>query len=532
MSLPAYDPQIANPQEQGFPFPEPPVDPLGLTPSGGAFTLPHFVTFSQLVNYVTRTYRYTTDEAIRHCIQNALAMRNEPVIMQAVRTRQMPVTQLSWHLEPDEPTNTSQKECAGFLTKIVNKTHRKQQAMRCLDEAIFYGKYGIQLAYRWDWKSGYKQMIAENWVPINGDKLVFKYDSRVGVLVHSTYNGNTERTDRGLAHFFTPAERQAVIVHEFEPEDADFFSGEQAGVVHGLGIRGRIYWLWWARNHVMAWMLDYLQRVGGGGFIILYYEHGNNASYNQVKQAFQSRLDKNVILMPRYRDNTTGGPGIQIVDPNVAGQQLMIELIGEYFDAVIRRYILGTTGSADQGPSGVGEGWADLHAGESSRIIKYDAIDLDETRTEQWIDVLNFYNCPGNPCPSWHSEIDVPNADEWVEGAKTLWEMGGQIDEEQARQVLGLSVPLPGHPVLSQIQPQAPVPVTPQGGDQVPEGTAFEGEPGPEQQQPVQKSRTLVGQANPFSRRVRGGKAWSFPTPKQVATLGGQARKALHRRRI
>src|SRR5580658_4019093 len=106
MSLPAYDPQIANPQEQGFPFPEPPVDPLGLTPSGGAFTLPHFVTFSQLVNYVTRTYRYTTDEAIRHCIQNALAMRNEPVIMQAVRTRQMPVTQLSWHLEPDEPTNT------------------------------------------------------------------------------------------------------------------------------------------------------------------------------------------------------------------------------------------------------------------------------------------------------------------------------------------------------------------------------------------------------------------------------------------
>ena len=489
-NLPPFSDQIADPQEQGWPFQPPDQDASGLTPAAGAFNLPHFVTFSQLVNYVTRTYRYTTDEALRHCVNNALAMRNEPVIMQAIRTRQMPVSQLSWHLEPQDPNNQSQKEAAEFLTDTIKNTWRFQQMFRCLQEAIWYGKYGVQMAYRWNWDTGYKRMVASRWVPINGDKLVYKFDGRVGVLVHATYTGPTERTDRGLAHFFDPAERQSVIVHEWEPEDSDFYEGDMAGAIHGTGIRGRIYWLWWIRAQVVAWALDYLQRVGVGGFTIAYYEHGNQTSLNEVKACFQSQLDRNVILFPRYRDNTTGGPGIERIDPSAAGQQLFTTLIAEYFDAVIRRYILGTNGTADQGPTGVGEGWADLHAGEFARIMKYDAVDLEDTLNQDFVPVMNKYNCPGNPCPRWKFEIDEPNVDEYLDGAKTFFEMGGQLDEEQVREVLGLGKPLPGHAILSQIQPQAPVPVQP--GADSPEGIPFEGNPNPA----VQMSR----KGNPWKR--------------------------------
>ncbi|MFZ9794277.1 MAG: hypothetical protein ACO3F3_18280, partial [Gemmataceae bacterium] len=63
------DPLKDLPQERGYSFPEP-VKKEGRVPGDGGQPLPHFMTFSQVVNWASRTYRYTFDEALRHSAKN------------------------------------------------------------------------------------------------------------------------------------------------------------------------------------------------------------------------------------------------------------------------------------------------------------------------------------------------------------------------------------------------------------------------------------------------------------------------------
>lgn len=447
---PPFDSQT--PQESGLPFLKVPPNPDGTPPGGGMFQVPHFVSFSSLINYFTRTYRYTFDEAMRNCPAMARVMRNEPVIMQALRERQMPVCQLEWHIEPDNPRDLRQAEAAETLTECIRRIPRLQQLFRCLQEAVWYGRYGVQLAYEWDWSEGRKRLNVRSFLPINGDKLVFRYSGEVGLLVHAAWGGATAITDRGLAHFYDPQEREALIVHEFEPEDADFYEADMAGAVHGVGMRGRLYWIFWLRQQVLSWMMDYLERVGAGGFTVYYYEHGNAESLEEVRTAAETQLRNNTILFPRYRGGSngeSGGPGVERVEPSVAGAQLITELVTGYFDEVIRRMILGQDVVSDSNTI-VGEGPADLHAGNFARIVKYDAVDLSDTLTKDLVSVMNKYMFPNNPCPRFQFDVDKPNADEYMEGVKTFYEMGGEIDEDQVREVLGIARPEPGHRVLSQ----------------------------------------------------------------------------------
>lgn len=438
-----------SPQELGFPAPEAKAAPNGSPPGLGKYAVPHFVQFSNLINYFTRVYRYSFDEAIKNCQQMANAMRREPVLMQALRERQMPVTQLSWHLEPDDPKDPRQQVAAELLTENIRRTPRLQQFLRMLLEAVFYGRYGVQVAYSWEWRGAQRELRIRDFQPVNGDKLVFRFSGQVGILVHPTWDGDTSITDRGRAHFFSVEEREQLVVHEFEPEDSDFFEGDMAGAIHGLGIRGRLYWIFWLRQQVMSWMMDYLERVGAGGFTVYYYEHGNAESLQEVKDAAETQVRQNTLLFPRYRDNTTGGPGVERIEPSVAGAQLITELVTGYFDEVIRRYILGQDVVGDS-ETMVGDGPADLHAGNFARIVKYDANDLADTLTKDVVAVMNKYMFPSNPCPRWVFDVDKPNADEYMEGVKTFYEMGGEVDEDAVREVLGIPRPEPGHRVLSQ----------------------------------------------------------------------------------
>lgn len=466
--------------ESGLPLPTPKLADH-LPPGGGESPIPHYQTFSMLVNSMARTYRWSFDEALRHSQENALAIRRDPVVMHSIRARQVPVTQLPWHLETEDDQDEVANAGIKLITAAVKAIPRLQQFLLHLDEAIYFGRYGVQMMQEWDFSEGKKQLRIRDHRPINGDKLVFRWSGEAGILVHSAYPGSWQVTDRGRAHFFTPEERQQVVIHKFEPEDADFYEGDLAGGINGVGIRSRVYWLWYLKQQVLSFLMDYLERVGAGGFTVYYYEMGNPASLAAVQQAAEAQWRNNAILFPRYMANTTakGGPGVENIAVSTAGAQLLQSLITEYFDNIIRQYILGQSLTTQQSSGGgLGDGVAGLHEDSFARIIKYDAVNLQETLTQDLIKVLQRYNCPKVKKPiKWVFEVDKPNAKELLEAANAFFEMGGTVDEDEMRGVIGLSKPVPGGSILAKFQNLSPMAAGAAG--QVPAGEPMVGAAGP-----------------------------------------------------
>lgn len=497
-------PEEQAPYEEGYPLP---VAPKAgeLPPGAGAQVLPHFVTFSQIVNYASRVYRYTHDEALRDNWNNALAIRRDPVIMDALRSRQLPTAQLPWHLECEDDQDEWQALAVEALTDIVNRIPRFQMLKMHLLEALWFGRYGVQCAYSWQFKKGQKFLSLRDFRPINGDKLVFRFSGQSGILVHQMYKGTWEVTDRGRAHFFSAEERDQLIIHRHEPEDADFFEPELGGSLQGVGIRGRLYWLWYLRSQVTAFLMDYLERVGAGGFTIYYYEAGSQSSANEVTNAVQTQYRNNAVLFPRYRDGTTGGPGIERIEPSMAGAALMQSLVTEYFDAVMRRYILGQNLTTEAGATGLGSGLADLHGETFARYVKYDAVNLGDTLSTDLIAVLQ-KNSPYCDVPPLRFvfDVDKPNANETLQAAQVFFDMGGSIDEDQLRSVIGLEKPQPGHAMLAKMGAMSPA-----SAGSVPAGVPMLGQPGPDmgqggEQMPPEAMGQMPPQAGPMPMSRRG----------------------------
>ena len=502
--------------ESGLPMPEAKVSEM-LPPGGGEAVLPHYQTFSMLVNSMSRTYRWSFDEALRHSQQNALAIRRDPIVMDALRSRQIPVCQLPWHLESDDDQDEEANQGIKALTTAVKAIPRLQQMLMHLSEGIYYGRYGVQTMMEWDWSTKQKQLRIRDHRPINGDKLIFRWGGEVGILVHAAYTGSWQVTDRGRAHFLTPEEREQVLIHRFEPEDADFFEGELAGGINGVGIRSRIYWLWYLRQQVTSFLMDYLERVGAGGFTVYYYEAGNPQSLEDVQAAAEAQWRNNAILFPRYADGRKGGPGVDNVAVSTAGAALLQALITGYFDDIIRRYILGQSLTSEAEGSGLGgSGVAGLHADTFARIIKYDAVNLQETLTTDLIRVLQKYNCPKvTKKIRWVFEIDKPNAEEVMQAAQVFYDLGGTLDEDEVRGTIGLSKPAPGSSMLAKFQSMDPASMAPGAA---PQGVPMLGTPGPEAGMPVPGGNPMqaggpqgqpmqMGKKGPRVRLARPGKA-------------------------
>lgn len=472
-------------------LPDAPLPPPGEMPAGaGKAAVPHYQTFSGLTNYATRTFRHTFDEALRASPQAARAMRRDVVLMDALRSRQIPTAQLSWHLEPQDESDPRQADAVKLLTDAIRATPRLQQMLMHLLEAVWYGRYGVQLTYEWDYSSGRRVMRVRDHAPINGDKLAFRWSGDVGVLVHAAYNpadhggtGKVEVTDRGMAYFFSPQEREQIIVHRFEAEDADFYEPEMAGGVHGVGVRGRLYWYWYLAQNHMALLTDYLERLALG-FTVAYFDQGNPESARVVQEYMERQIGKNTVLFPRSADRTSNPYGLERLEVGTASAALL-EGVARYYHDVMRRYVLGQTLTSETAATGLGSGVAEAHESTFARVIAYDANALQETLTHDFVRVLARYNCPGVPPPRFVFETDADNAPEVFGYARQLYEMGAEVNLDELFEVAGLSRPQPGDAILSRLGE-----LQPSALGEAPQGVPLEGTPGPEQppgqQQPEQ----------------------------------------------
>lgn len=489
-----------SPAEQGFPGEYAPVPLPGGPPLGlGKFAIPQQLTFAGIVNSINHVYPYTFDEAMLHSRENADRMRFDPVIEYCLRVRMMAVALLPWHIEPDDPNGSAEVQAAADAERRLKGVPRQLDRNRALLDAVFVGRSAYQYRWRWQSRAGRTYHMPYPGRHIDGDKIVFHWDDRVGILVHAGFTGPTERTERGPAYFLTPQERLQLIVHQFEPSDPTFYRPMQAGSIHGRGLRHHLYWLWALKSRVWSLGIDFLEWFAQG-LTAYYFESGNDAHMKEMKSWVEAQQGNRAILLPRMKD---GGPGYKPVERFEAGtasSSFLQELLTSYFDDLIVRLILGQTLTTGTASTGLGSGVASAHQMTFEQIVKYDATGLQETLTEDYLDVFYRTNYPGINTGRWVFDIDSPNVQQMIENAQALWEMGAAIPEEPLMDAVGLSIPGPQDTVLSNVQPMQPAAVDglPDG---VPEVQANQGGPVQLSRQTYNRvMRVLRGNVSPITR--------------------------------
>lgn len=428
------------------------------------FALPHVLTFSSIWNSGQRVYSWRWDEALKSNRENAVGMRRDAFLMGLLRERQLATAQLHWHLEPDDARDARQRQTADGLTHLIRGIPHLQRIFMGLLEAIWYGRSAVQVAYGWIERDGRRFLTVRDHVPVNGDKIQYRYrlgdetpaveDGTPCILVNATRGADLARaetvsTDRGRALLLAnPYWRERFLIHAHEIEDEDFFNGEMAGGIHGVGIRSRIYWLDWLRKEWLSNVCDYLERVGQG-MLIFYYEAGNSQSEARAMEAAEKQGRNSVIVWPRPIGGEKPGAGVDKLDMPMSGSETLIKL-QEHLESIIARFIVGQSLSSRAEATGLGSRVADLHADTKYKIVRFDAQNLGETLTSDLVRVLQKWNYPNENFPiRWLFDVEKPNAKDYLDAARTFLQMGGTLDAGEVRGLTGLSKPSAGAEILT-----------------------------------------------------------------------------------
>lgn len=382
---------------------------------GDGVLLPHHRTFASLYNLATRLYSYRWDEAIAHSVENAKAMRRDAYLRALEQERVLPLTRWKWSLESadeapsngKDPYSVDREQVRRPLEACVKRTRALLQMRQYLGSAIWFGRYGSQVAYSRINVGGSQRWVVTVSEPIHGDKLHFDWDGTPGVMVNPTcakkYTRNGERyvnTDRGgpILLLDRPQDRRCFIIHRHVIEDADYFDVMQAGRMYGVGLRDFCYWAWWLRDEMLSWLVDFMEKVGNLGIMVFPYPDGNPQAKGKAENAAKELKGRNALACPIPEGKNRDAYTPYLIPANVAGAQFLKEIVGDYFEKHIERLFVGQSLSAGTEGSGLGgAGVAALHADTKFNLLSFDAENLGETLTADLVrplQELNFSTCP------------------------------------------------------------------------------------------------------------------------------------------
>ena len=479
----------------------------------GVAPVPHVATFQGFANTLAKTY-WTTDEAIKQSWENARYMKNDLAVMECVEMRRRSVALLEWRIVPDDPNNKELADAAAIVERIIKRTPRFLQLRENLLYALWYGKYGAQLQWGRAQVDGAPRFYVQNWIPVNGDKIVYKTlqgapfeTDRVGIRIgyaqgalEEEYPGQIGPTDRGLAYFLTDEQRDRFIVHRHMVEDGDYDDPYSGGSIYGVGIRSRIYWTWYLMKETLAWLMEYIER-SATGFEIWYYPAGNEKARDAIKQAAEDRVGHsgNIVLVPQMEGQSGPSYQMQRIEPSMSGAEVCISVVKEFFQHQIKRYILGQTLTTESGATGLGSNVATIHLETYLQIIKYDALNLEETLSNELVDRVRKFNFPWLEENSlrFHIETDEIDHSDRLMSIRTLYDMGAPISQEQALSAAGLTAPKDDEAVLFNPQIESAKTQLRNGGDRAAPGMGAGDGAGPglgEQPQGAPPLASLAGQ--------------------------------------
>ncbi len=272
-----------------------------LPPGKGSVIVPGFQQFSGIYSGGAG-YFLPGDLAVRQDLQNARNMWQNLICRSSLQERLYATALQEWHIEPDNEKDLMQQEMASCIQKTIQNIPDFVKFKYCLLKSRWFGKYACQIQYGWNCK---KQLIVNDWEPINGDSIVLKQANKdFGVYVtpygQDTKKLATEAGYVGRVHRFQDGteikldeqglpykeigfnERQAVVLMIYDPDPSDFLNSQSAETSRCVGLRSTIYPSWYAMTTMIGWLSDYMERFGTG--VALYkYLRGNQASYEQAR---------------------------------------------------------------------------------------------------------------------------------------------------------------------------------------------------------------------------------------------------------
>jgi hypothetical protein len=426
----------------------------------GEIVVPHAFTVAGQVGLAGRAY-LNADEAIRHSRANSERMRVDCQIMECLEARQRATALLNWHVEADDEKDSTAKSLAEALTPIVKRTPRFLELRRCLLEAIWYGRYATAMQFGTREIRGTRAISVTRWEPRHGDKLVFRYDDgsgeytpdqvgiRLGVLGQidnrpiGLNRQQVSYTDQGMVYWLAEWERKTLIVHKHTVEDGIFEDSVTSGRIHGVGVRSRVYWTWYAMVECLQRALEYLDR-SAFGVELWRYPANNPKAKSETERAAKNNVGggRSIVMVPVFPGDQQDMYGVEHIEPGLQGVDRLLQVIKEYFGHKIKRYILGQTLTSEADATGLGSGVADAHLATFADIVQYDARNLEETLTEDFIRHLQSWNFPGSEKHYLRFVIDTesPNVKEKMEAYKSAWDMGLTIPAENVADVIGISL--------------------------------------------------------------------------------------------
>ncbi len=416
----------------------------------GSYFIPPADTFVSKWNANSKTYLSRFDEALQQSWTNAMAMRRDCYIDELLRARQYPTSEMNWHLVPDDPEDELQKFVVTETTKIIDAIPHFQNLKLNLLEAIFFGRYGTQLTWDYIQIDGEKRLGIVDHAPVQGDKIIFKWDGTPGVLVYRGWRDPAvkleEYTDRGMALFLSdPYFRDRFILHRHQKMDMDFlYESNQAGATQGLGLRHFSYWTWNLRMEILSFIVDGLQRISANGMLIGRYEAGNIEARNDMSDALKNLIQFNVGVFPRYRDVSPDQDAIERIEPSNIAYDVMLDLL-KYLDEILEKEFLGQTLSSGTGTTGLGSNVAKLHTKTLQRLVDHDARNLGETLDTDLVQKIIKYNWGKLPFKvRFEFEIEDESSidtKEKLEAMKLAHEMGLDLSKEKLYEIIGSAAP-------------------------------------------------------------------------------------------
>lgn len=440
-----------------------PVDPRGLPPGGGEYTIQPQFLFSALSNSHAQAYLTRFDTALRASRENSWRMRLDPIIETCLDVRVTPTALLPVSVKPQDDTDPQQVAAAKRQQALLRMMPRRAEFRKgLLKEALFVGRSAAQITWGWtyDAKVRRTQCYPSGYSLINGDKVQFKWNGEAGIAIGAgTPLASHERTvmlDSFPVYFPTEDERVNFVVHRSFSEDADYYRPWFAGSIHGIGLRAKLYWTWALKSQLWQMGVDFL-RWFSRGLTVYFYEHGNDAHRLAIEDAVARQDGSSAVMYPVFGElaGTNGKPYMQKpfehIDVSTASPAFLQNLITQYLDDLFRFAILHQSLTTSTGATGMGSGVAGAHQTTFDNLIKMDATCLDDTETQELLAVMYATNEPGVPCGRVVSQSDSPNVEQLMSAAQTIVGLGGTVPASPLLEAAGIPEPKDGETLLGNV---------------------------------------------------------------------------------